>query len=199
MRKYIVVAVVIGVVGLSLLVWEQIKPAQFVVSTQSMPKQPETAAFASPGSEKSDKQEQPRPAEFVLPDLNGQEQSLSQYRGKWVAVAFWATWCAPCVKEIPSLKAFHGKYQAEDAVVIGVNMESIEVEKLRLFVNEHAINYPVWHMEPALETPLGKVVGLPTTYLLNRAGEVVAREIGAITGEEIESFIQRYESGESEQ
>jgi thiol-disulfide isomerase/thioredoxin len=199
MKKYnvvVLIVVVIAVVGVAPLVWEQIKPVQFVVSTPNGQAQPKPVAFAAP---EPDGQEQSPSEEFVLPDLNGQEQSLGQYRGKWVVVAFWATWCAPCVEEIPDLKSFHSRHQAKDAVVVGVNMESIELEKLRLFVNDHAINYPVWHMEPVLETPLGKVFGLPTTYLINRTGEVVAREMGAITAEEIEAFIQRYESRESEQ
>jgi peroxiredoxin len=138
------------------------------------------------------------PVEFILPDLNGQEQRISQYRGKWVVAAFWATWCTPCVKEIPDLKAFHNRHRAKDAVVIGVNMESIEPHKLRLFVQKHAISYPIWHMEPEPETSLGKVIGLPTTYLINREGEVVAREIGVVTADEIEAFIQRQESGSGE-
>lgn len=135
------------------------------------------------------------PVEFTLPDLNGQEQHLSQFRGKWVVVAFWATWCAPCVKEIPALKEFYNRHRAEDAVVIGVNMEDIEPAKLSLFIQKHGIGYPVWHMEPESETPLGQVIGLPTTYLVNREGEVVAREMGRVTAEEIEAFIQRHESG----
>lgn len=200
MKKNSVVAlavvVVIGLVGLAPFVWERIKPAQFVVSAPSGQVLPKPEAFGSP---EPDEREQPQSETFALPDLNGQEQSLGQYRDKWVVVAFWATWCAPCVEEIPDLKAFHSRHQAKDAVVVGVNMESIELEKLRLFVNEHGINYPVWHMEPVLETPLGKVFGLPTTYLVNRTGEVVAREIGATTAEEIEAFMQRYESREIEQ
>jgi len=201
MKKNSVLALVlvalIGVLALAPFVWDQVKPTVFVVSAPGGQQQPKPVAFAPPvpdGQEPSSHSEA-----FVLPDLNGQEQSLGQYRDKWVVVAFWATWCAPCVEEIPDLKAFHSRHQAKDAVVVGVNMESIELEKLRLFVNDHGINYPVWHMEPVLETPLGKVFGLPTTYLVNRTGEVVAREMGAITAEEIEAFIQRYESREIEQ
>lgn len=199
MRKYIVLTSVavalVAVFVLAPVVWEQDKPMRFSVSAPNgMP--PESAPFAAPEPEG---QEVSRAEALVLPDLNGEEQGLAQYHGKWVVVAFWATWCAPCVEEIPALKAFHSRHQAEDAVVVGVNMESIELEKLRVFVDDHAINYPVWHMEPVLETPLGKVFGLPTTYLVNRSGEVVAREMGAITAEEIEAFIQRYESRERDQ
>ena len=137
---------------------------------------------------------QAEPVDFALPDIHGDEQPLSQYRGKWVVVNFWATWCAPCLAEIPDLQAFHDKYQGKGAVVVGVNMESIELDKLRDFVKERSIGYPVWHMEPEVETALGKVFGLPTTFLVNPQGTVVAREIGAVTAEEIEDFIQRYEA-----
>jgi thiol-disulfide isomerase/thioredoxin len=138
---------------------------------------------------------QAEPVDFTLPDVHGETQHLSQYRGQWVVVNFWATWCAPCLAEIPDLQAFHDAHQGKGAVVVGINMESIERDRLRDFVKEHTIGYPVWHMEPAVETALGKVFGLPTTFMVNPQGEVVAREMGAVTGAEIEDFIRRYEAG----
>lgn len=137
---------------------------------------------------------QAAPVDFALPDMHEKEQHISQYRGKWVVVNFWATWCAPCLAEIPDLQAFHDDHQAQDAVVVGVNMESIELDKLRDFAKEKSITYPIWHMEPEVETALGQVVGLPTTFMVDPEGTVVAREIGTVSAKEIEDFMRRYEA-----
>ena len=135
---------------------------------------------------------QAEPIEYVAQDLNGTEQRLSDFRGKWVLVKFWASWCMPCLAELPELEAFHNKHKESDAVVLGVNMESIELEKLRTFVKEKAVTFPIVQMEPAATTPFGPVYGMPTSYLINPKGEVAARETGVLTAEMIESFIDKY-------
>ena len=70
--------------------------------------------------------------EFGLPDLDGKLRRLSEFRGKWVLVNYWATWCPPCLEELPELEVFHVKHQYRDAVVIGVNLEDIDLARLRL-------------------------------------------------------------------
>lgn len=132
------------------------------------------------------------PVEYAARDLNGTEQRISDYRGKWVLVNFWATWCPPCLTELPELEAFHVKHKDSDAVVLGVNMENIGLEKLRRFVKERGVTFPVVQMEPAATTPFGPVYGMPTSFLINPQGEVVARETGALTAEMVETFIRKY-------
>jgi len=123
-------------------------------------------------------------------DLDGKKQRLADYRGKWVVVNYWATWCPPCKEEIPELIMFHEKHKAKDAVVVGIDMEEIDRKTLSLFVDDYMISYPVATYDKS--TPvLGPVPGLPTTYLINPQGEVVGRQVGMVDMQSLEDFIAR--------
>ena len=129
------------------------------------------------------------PVDFELPGLDGKTHRLSDYRGKWVLVNYWATWCPPCREELPELEVFHANHKDKDAVVLGVAMERIKKERLKAFVDEQFLSYPILMMNPAASTELGRVPGLPTSYLINPKGELVARQVGPVTVEDLESFI----------
>ncbi|HEY9198958.1 MAG TPA: TlpA disulfide reductase family protein [Gammaproteobacteria bacterium] len=132
------------------------------------------------------------PVDFSLPDVEGKQRSLAEFRGKWVVVNYWATWCPPCLEEMPDLQAFHDRHADKDAVVLGVNFEDIPQEQLKAFVDENFISYPVLRngdMSPAHERLA--VGGLPTTYIISPEGVPVARQIGTITGSDIERFMEK--------
>ena len=117
--------------------------------------------------------------------------ALSDYRGKWVIVNYWATWCPPCQEEIPDLVDFHERHKDKDAVVIGINTEDIGLEQLTSFVDSFLISYPILRSEPVMNTPLGPIPGLPTTYIIAPDGAPVARQVGPVTGEQLDKYIQR--------
>ena len=132
------------------------------------------------------------PVDFKLPDVQGELHSLSEHRGKWVVVNYWATWCPPCLEEIPDLVVFHERHKDKDAVVLGVNYEDVPEAQLKAFVDEYFISYPILRngdMQPAHERLA--VGGLPTTYIISPEGVPVARQVGGITGADIEAFIER--------
>ncbi len=135
---------------------------------------------------------QAEPLDFTLPSVDGKQISLSDYRGKWVIVNYWATWCPPCLEEIPDLMTFHERFHDQDAVVIGVNHENIPLPQLNAFIDNYFVSYPVVRtngIDPAHERlPIG---GLPTTYIISPEGEPVARQVGTITSDVIEDFIAR--------
>ena len=79
--------------------------------------------------------------DFAVPDLDGRIHRLSDYRGKWVLVNYWATWCPPCREELPELEVFHDNHKDRDAVVLGLDMEDIDKERLREFVEEQFLSY----------------------------------------------------------
>jgi len=127
--------------------------------------------------------------DYTLPDLDGRLQSLDQYRGKWVIVNVWATWCGTCRKELPDLVSLHEKHRDGDIVVVGINFEEIGRQELKDFVAAQNIPYPVLRTVPVRKTPLGPVPALPTTYIVNPAGKVVAGEIGLVTQQNLEDYI----------
>jgi len=126
--------------------------------------------------------------EYQLPDTEGQTQSLDQYKGKWLVVNYWATWCGTCMDELPELIDFHENNRL-DAVVVGINFESIENKSLKEFVANMSIPYPVLITEPVRKTPIGPVPALPTTYIIDPQGKVVAGEVGIVTRENLENYI----------
>ncbi len=133
-----------------------------------------------------------RSVDFSYPDLDGKIHKLSDYRGKWVVVNYWATWCPPCLEELPELEIFHDAHKDKDALVLGLNMEDIRLQKLRDFVEEQFLSYPVLRVGNHPDLPLGQVPGLPTTFLVSPQGEVVARQVGPIDGKTIEAFMSNY-------
>jgi len=129
--------------------------------------------------------------DFTLSDLEGKERSLSEFHGKWVIVNYWATWCPPCLEEIPDLVEFHEEHKDVDAVVVGVNFEDIDIEYLKSFSEDLLISYPVLQSSPDPVTPLGAVTGLPTTYIISPEGEIMARQQGSVTRRTLEQYIKR--------
>jgi len=131
--------------------------------------------------------------DFTMPDLDGKPVKLSDYRGKWVIVNYWATWCPPCLEEIPDFISLY-EDNRDSIVVLGINYEEVNGEYLREFVDSHMMSYPVMQMEPLPVTPLGPVLGLPTTFIISPQGERVARQEGQVTREIIEKYIARKEA-----
>ena len=128
--------------------------------------------------------------DFTLQDLDGKSVSLSDYRGKWVVVNFWATTCPPCIKEMPELSDFHDRHKDRDAVVLGVNFEDIRQSWMKRFLGSVDVTYPIlpWGTSPA--TPFGLIVALPTTYIVSPSGTSVARYTGQLTAADIEAYIE---------
>lgn len=130
--------------------------------------------------------------DFSLKDTNGKIHNLSDYRGKWVVVNFWATWCPPCLDEIPELIEFHQEHKDTDAVVLGINHEQPDLEYLQEFMEHSFINYPVLRTDMGDVFPFGSLRGLPTTVLVSPQGVPVVKRTGAITRQELEEAIKEY-------
>lgn len=127
---------------------------------------------------------------FEFRDLQGQAQRLADYRGKWVLVNFWATWCPPCLEEVPELVALHEAHKKTDLVVIGVALDSTE-KSVRDFVTRRKVSYPVVLGNYDLAGQVGEVEVLPTSYLYNPQGELVSYQAGGLSRESVESYIKR--------
>lgn len=125
-------------------------------------------------------------------DLDGKPVQLSQFKGKWVVVNYWATWCPPCVHELPELSAFHEANKQGKAVVLGVNHEEAPVGDVKKFMEGYLVSYPVVrdNGSPSSKTPFGVLRGLPTTFMINPQGELVAARTGMVSQKMLEQFIQ---------
>ncbi len=128
---------------------------------------------------------------FSFKDIAGKQHNLGDYRGKWVLVNFWATWCPPCLAEIPDLIALHDQHKDKDLAVIGIAMEYSNPGLVADFAKSKRISYPVVLGNDEIAAQIGPVKGLPTTYLFNPQGKIVAHNVGSVTKEAVENFMAR--------
>jgi len=136
---------------------------------------------------------------MFLKDLQGNDVSLADYRGKVVLVNFWATWCGPCRVEIPWLIEFQQKYGPRGFTVLGVAMDddgkkAVEpwVKKERFEINGQpaVMNYPILLGNDALAEKFGGIIGLPTSMLISRDGKKVKTIVGLVNHEDMVKAIE---------
>ena len=124
-----------------------------------------------------------------FPDIEGRQVELTQYLGKPLVLNFWATWCPPCVKEMPDLEALHAKHQGVHIVGLAVDTV-VNVEK---FITKVQVSYPLLitgHGGIQLMRTLGnKQGGLPFTVVFNEKGQVATQILGQIKPDELDAYI----------
>ena len=132
--------------------------------------------------------ESDEPVDFTLQQLHGETVSVGDYKQKWVVLNYWATWCAPCRKEIPDLSSLHD--DRDDIVVLGLAFEDTDMETFDEFLEEYHPSYPILLVDVyAPPEPFGAPKALPTTIILGLEGYPVKTFMGPVTRETIESFI----------
>jgi thiol-disulfide isomerase/thioredoxin len=147
----------------------------------------DTAADRSSENAAAEDAEPERPA-LTIATLDGTQYDLAEKRGRWVVVNFWATWCKPCIKEMPELDAFDAA--REDVEVLGLAYEEIEPADMRAFLAKRPVKYPIAIVDtydPPADFPTPR--GLPMTYLIAPDGRVAKRFLGPITGQDLADAI----------
>jgi thiol-disulfide isomerase/thioredoxin len=131
-------------------------------------------------------------------DLQGKEVSLASYKGKVVLLNMWGTWCEPCRGEIPTLIQMQNDYAAKGFTVLGVATND-EVDRVIPFVHntkfdvggqELTMNYPIVMGSDEISTAFGGLLGMPTSFLISRNGDIIKRYIGSLNPAEINNDVK---------
>ena len=147
---------------------------------------PASCQAAATGFDRSHRGEAAPAATFIAPD--GRQVSFADFRGKPLLVNLWATWCAPCRKEMPELSALHA--MRSNIEVVGLAYEDIEVPEMQSFLTKHPVTYPIVIVDP-FDPPADFATprGLPLTHLLDPQGKLAHTFLGPVTAADIEKQI----------
>jgi thiol-disulfide isomerase/thioredoxin len=152
------------------------------------PAKPTPPGLSQPKSEQGPDAPESKVPALNIATLDGSTFDLASRRGKWVVVNFWATWCSPCLKEMPELSALDA--MREHIEVIGLAYEDIEPADLQAFLKQHPVVYPiaivdVYDPPRDFATPRG----LPMTYLIGPDGTIAKQFLGPVTAQDVEAAI----------
>ena len=128
-------------------------------------------------------------AAFDITDTQGRRHKLDDYRGKYVVLNFWATWCVPCIQEIPEIAAFHR--ERPDVVVIGVALDAENGAKVKQFAAKVGHDYPLVLADDRVERQLGEQRALPTTRIYGPDGKVLYDRVGRVDRKLLEEATKR--------
>lgn len=131
-------------------------------------------------------------AALVLPDLDGMPHSLDEYRGHRVVLNLWASWCAPCLQEMPALTRAQKKFGESGPVVVGIAMD--DPVHVRRFLATHAVDYPILlgsFTPPSTALRLGNTPGLlPYSVLIGPDGRILATHAGALASPQLKQWLK---------
>lgn len=184
---FLALALLAGSAGYLLQAWSQ---RQSLEAAQALGPVAEAPALAPAGAPV-----EPLAASFK--DLEGRDQPLAQWRGKHVVLNFWATWCPPCLKEIPAFIELQRSLEKRGLTFVGVALD--EVEPVKAFVAEHGVNYPVLvgdqDVARLMSTLGNEIGGLPYTVVLDPTGQVLMRHQGEWRREDAAAALEGYLGG----
>ena len=115
---------------------------------------------------------------FALQDLNGKMINLSDFKGKVVILDFWATWCPPCVIEIPHFIELYEQYKDQGFAMVGISLDSQGVGVVESFARKYRINYPILMTDGQVDKAYGGITAIPTTFVIDSAGNIRRKYIG---------------------
>ena len=138
------------------------KPTKPAVAVEKAP--PQTADNPAPS--------------FTLQDLSGNKVSLSDFQGKVVILDFWATWCPPCVREIPHFVELYDQYKAQGFAMVGISLDRQGVSVVEAFVQKYKVNYPILMNDGQADRAYGGIRSIPTTFVIDRAGNIRQKYVG---------------------
>jgi thiol-disulfide isomerase/thioredoxin len=131
--------------------------------------------------------------DFSLQGLDGQTVRMSDLHGKFVVLNFWASWCSPCVQEMPMFQQYSERYPSEIAVV-GINLqESLDI--VQAFTTKIGVSYPIVLDKDGTVSELFHVVGLPDTFFIDQEGVIRQRHIGSLSRDQLDAYLVQLGAG----
>jgi thiol-disulfide isomerase/thioredoxin len=128
---------------------------------------------------------------FTLTDTKGDTFTEKNTRGKYLVVNFWATWCTPCLKEIPAFVEFYNE-KSDYVEILGLDFEPVNLPVINAFIDRFSVNYPIvlyTDTNDSQYSNFGEIVGMPTTLIYSPEGELLQTFMGEITIEDLNKFI----------
>lgn len=117
--------------------------------------------------------------DFTLKDLNGKKHTLSDYRGRVVLLNFWATWCGPCVHEMPSMESLNQKLKEDKFVILAVSLDRGDLGRVKTFVEKNSLSFPVLHTSDASLQKIYNTSAIPLSFVINKDGTIYSCIPGA--------------------
>ena len=140
-------------------------------------------------AEKATKQPEPDQVKnFSFYDMNGKTHNFSDYKGKWVLVNYWATYCPPCRDEIPDIQRFANDNK-DKMVVLGMDAGGSEKNEIEAFKNEFGITYPLIPAQESTLLAFGLIMGIPTSFVVTPKGQMVDKFVGIITYDDLDYHV----------
>jgi len=127
--------------------------------------------------------------DWAFTNLDGRRFAATNYTGQIVILNFWATWCPPCLRELPELADFHRAHSAQGLTVLGASIDEPPEPALKRFLQRSSPPYPIVVADPQSRDAFGGVSQIPETWVIGRDGRVMARYLGAITRKELEQVV----------
>ena len=126
--------------------------------------------------------------DFTLRNLNGNLEGLSEFKDQVVVLNFWATWCAPCLEEMPAFETLYRRYRSQGLTVIAVSLDKGDTSKVAKFVDEHSLTFPVLLDLDGIAERIYPSFTIPFTYVIDKKGRIAARVDGAKNWSSNETF-----------
>jgi thiol-disulfide isomerase/thioredoxin len=127
---------------------------------------------------------------FAVRTLDGKMFRMSEHRGRPVVLDFWATWCAPCRASMPHLAGIQDRYHGDGLVVLGLSVDEGGPAVIKRYAERHRIHFRLGLADEKLLDQYGPIRQIPTTFFINRRGEVVRRTVGYLDAETLDAYVK---------
>ncbi|MDX2345984.1 MAG: TlpA disulfide reductase family protein [Legionella sp.] len=125
----------------------------------------------------------------TLQTIDGEDIPFKSLKGKWVYINYWASWCTPCLHEIPEINLFYQQYKNKNIAVFGVNYDGLTVSEQRPLIQTYQLDYPSLGIDPADTLKLGDIKGVPVTFIFNPEGKLFDVKYGEQTLKTLSAYL----------